>query len=39
MLYDQKIWVGTSADGAVCLLPKMANRPRQLCVNLCWSDS
>ena len=26
MLYDQKIWVGTSADGAVCLLPKMANR-------------
>ncbi len=26
MLYDQKIWVGTSADGAVSLLPKMANR-------------
>ena len=26
MLYDQKIWVGTSNEGAVCLLPKMANR-------------
>ena len=26
MLLDQNIWVGTSRDGAVCLLPKMANR-------------
>ena len=26
MLYDQKIWVGTSGEGAVCLLPRMANR-------------
>ena len=26
MLLNNKIWVGTSAEGAVCLLPKMANR-------------
>ena len=26
MLLDQNLWVGTSKDGAVCLLPKMANR-------------
>ena len=26
MVYDQRIWVGTSAEGAVSLLPKMANR-------------
>ncbi|MBQ8082517.1 MAG: DUF853 family protein [Clostridia bacterium] len=26
MLLDQNIWVGTSAQGAVSLLPKMANR-------------
>ncbi|NLD01972.1 MAG: DUF853 family protein, partial [Clostridiales bacterium] len=26
MLLNNKIWVGTSAQGAVCLLPKMANR-------------
>ncbi len=26
MLYDSKIWLGTSAEGAVSLLPSMANR-------------
>ena len=26
MLMDQNIWVGTSREGAVCLLPRMANR-------------
>ena len=26
MLLNQNIWVGTSAEGAVCLLPQMANR-------------
>lgn len=26
MLLNNKIWVGTSAEGAVCMLPKMANR-------------
>ncbi len=26
MLLDNKIWVGTSQEGAVCLLPQMANR-------------
>ncbi len=26
MLLDNKIWVGTSAEGAVCMLPQLANR-------------
>ncbi len=26
MLLNNKIWIGTSAEGAVCMLPKMANR-------------
>ncbi len=26
MLLDNSIWIGTSSEGAVCLLPKMANR-------------
>lgn len=26
MLLDNKIWVGTSEEGAVCLLPQLANR-------------
>ena len=26
MLLDNKVWVGTSSEGAVCMLPQMANR-------------